>query len=253
VFAALFCIYLVGPILVFIPLSFNDKALFHYPIETYSFRWYEQLFASPEWRRALFNSLVVATIETALATFLGVLGAIGLWRAKFKGKNLIMMLLMMPMVVPNIIAGVSMYLAFARVGLDKTYTGLILAHAALASPLVVITVSATLARLDSAYLRAAASLGSSPVTSFWLVMLPLILPGVLTGAVFAFAISFDDVIASLFISGPAQRTLPVQMYARATDLFDLTIAAAAAVMLLVAILMMLAIEFLKKNDSLAVR
>lgn len=249
-FGVLFCLFLIGPIFVFVPLSFNDLALFHYPIETYSLRWYRELIGSLEWRRALINSVVVATASTLLATALGVSAAVGLWKARFPGKNVLMVIFLTPMIVPSVIAGVSMYLALVQVGLDNSYTGLIFAHTALASPMVVVTVSATLARFDATLLRAAGSLGAGPLTAFRRVTFPLILPGIVTGAIFAFAISFDDVIAALFIAGPSQRTLPVQMYSRATDLFELTIAAAATVMLVIAVLLMTALEFLKRRERL---
>jgi putative spermidine/putrescine transport system permease protein len=251
IFGVLFCIYLVGPIIAFVPLSFSDTALFRYPIERFSLRWFDELFSSAEWSRAFLNSLCVGTVSTLLATLLGVCGAIGISRARFPAKNAIMIFLMTPMIVPTVVSGIGMYFAFARVGLDNTYAALILAHTALATPMVVITVSAVLARFDDNLLRAAANLGAAPVLAFRRIMLPLIVPGVISGAIFAFAISFDDVVAALFLAGPDQRTLPVQMYMRAGDLFDLVIAAAATVTLVIAICLMTALQFLKKNDKLS--
>jgi putative spermidine/putrescine transport system permease protein len=253
VFGLLFCLYLVGPIFVFVPLSFNDVALFHYPIEHFSLKWFRELLVSHDWSRALLNSLFVATTSTLLATLLGVCAAFGLWRGRFPGKDLIMIIIMTPMIVPTVISAVGMYFAFARAGLDNTYLALILAHTALATPMVVITVSAVLARFDGNLLRAAANLGAHPLLAFRRVMLPLILPGVVAGAIFAFAISFDDVVAALFIAGPTQRTLPVQMYMQASDLYDLVIAAAATFMLVVAISLMAALEFLKRHNKFSNR
>lgn len=249
-FGLLVCIYMVGPILTFIPLSLNERSLFYYPIEDYSFVWYEKLFASPTWMLSFYNSAVVAIGATALATVLGVAASIGLWRSNFAGKRLIMVFLMLPTVVPGVVAGVSMYLAFSNYGLNGTYTGLILAHAALAAPMVVITVSASLARFDPTLLRAAASLGASPALAFRRVTLPLILPGVVTGAVFAFSLSLDDVVVSLFVAGPQQRTLPVVMYFAASDMTELTIVAAATLMLVLAGLLMAVFELMKKKDQL---
>ena len=249
-FGVLFCVFLVGPILAFVPMAFNDVALLHYPIQHVSLRWFRGLIASPEWSRALLNSLLVAVGTPLLATALGVSAALGLWRGRFAGRNLIMAIVMTPMIVPSVIGAASMYFAFVRVGLDYSYVGLILAHAALAVPLVVVTVSAVLERFDGNFLRAAASLGAPPLLAFRRVTLPLILPGVLSGAVFAFAISFDDVVVALFIAGPDQRTLPVQMYMRSSDLFDLVIAAAAAIMLVVAFLLMIFLLFLKRRERI---
>src|SRR5690606_30826541 len=146
---------------------------------------------------------------------------------------------------------VSMYFSFAQVGLHYTYLGLILAHTAMAAPIVVVTVSAVLARFDGNLLRAAASMGAHPLLAFRRVTLPLIMPGVVSGAVFAFAISLDDVVVALFLAGPDQRTLPVQMYMRSTDLFDLATAAAASLMFVVAIAMMVFLELLRRRDQLS--
>jgi putative spermidine/putrescine transport system permease protein len=252
-FAAVFCIFLIAPIFVFVPLSFSDLAILHYPVEHFSLRWYEQLVGSAEWRRALLNSLFIAGCSTGLATVLGVMASIGLSRSNLPGARVLLVIFMTPMIVPSVIVGVSMYLAFARVGLTNSYLGMILAHSALATPMVVVTVSAALARFDANLLRAAQGLGARPMTSFWYIILPLILPGVLAGAIFAFAVSFDDVVVALMVAGPEQRTLPVQMYARASDLFDLTIVAAATFMLCVAMLLMTALQFLKSSDSLGYR
>jgi putative spermidine/putrescine transport system permease protein len=251
IFGVMFCIFLLGPILAFIPMSFNDVALLHYPIEKFSLRWYSDLVASSEWRLALLNSVLVATSATVLATILGVCAAFGLWRGRFRGHSIIMVVIMTPMIVPSVIGAISMYFSFAEIGMDYTYSALILAHTAMAAPIVVVTVSAVLARFDGNLLRAAASLGADPLLAFRKVTLPLIMPGVVSGAVFAFAISLDDVVVALFLAGPDQRTLPVQMYMRSTDLFDLATAAAAAMMFIVAVAMMIFLELLRRRDRLA--
>lgn len=251
IFGILFCIFLIGPILAFVPMSFNDVALLHYPIETLSLRWYRDLFQSSEWRLAFFNSLFVASLATLLATILGVCAAFGLWRGRFPGKNVIMVVIMTPMIVPSVIGAISMYFSFAQIGMDYTFSALILAHTAMAAPIVVLTVSAVLARFDANLLRAAASLGAHPILAFRRVMLPLIMPGVVSGAIFAFAISLDDVVVALFLAGPSQRTLPVQMYMRSSDLFDLVTAAAAAIMFVAALAMMAFLGILRKRDRLA--
>jgi len=249
-FGILFCAFLLGPIMAFIPMSFNDAALLHYPIKHFSLRWYRDLIQASEWHNALVNSLVVASSATVLATALGVCAAYGLWRGRFSGKNLIMVVIMTPMIVPSVIGAVAMYFSFTQVGLDYTYAGLILAHTAMGAPMVVVTVLSVLARFDANLLRAAASLGADPLVTFRRVTLPLILPGVMSGAIFAFAISLDDVVAALFLAGPSQRTLPVQMYMRSTDLFDLVTAAAASVMFFGAIAMMVMLQLLRRRDSL---
>ena len=251
IFVVLFCVFLIGPIIAFLPMSVNEVALLHYPIENVSLRWFKSLFASREWSRAFMNSLLIAVGSSLAATVLGVCAALGLWRARFAGKMIIMVVLMTPMVVPSVIGAVSMYLAFVQFGLDYTYTGLVIAHTSLAAPIVVITVLSALARFDANLIRAAEGLGANPFVAFRCVTFPLILPGILSGAIFAFAISLDDVVVALFLAGPNQRTLPVQMYMRAGDLFDLVIAAAATVMFLAAILMMIGLAIIRKKDPLS--
>jgi ABC-type molybdate transport system permease subunit len=150
-----------------------------------------------------------------------------MWRVRFPGQRLILALVISPMVVPVIIIAVGVYFAFAPLGLTDGYGGLILAHTTLAVPFVVVTVLATLSGFDRTLLRAAASLGARPLTTFRRVTLPLILPGVASGAVFAFAASFDEVVVALLIAGPGQRTLPRQMFAGINDNISLTITAAA--------------------------
>ena len=250
-FVVLFCLFLIGPIIAFLPMSVNKVALLHYPIEHVSLRWFEDLIASREWSRAFMNSLLIAFGSSLAATVLGVCAALGLWRARFPGKSMIMVVLMTPMVVPSVIGAVSMYLAFVQFGLGYTYTGLILAHTSLAAPIVVVTVLSALARFEGNLLRAASNLGANPFFAFRRVTFPLILPGILSGAIFAFAISLDDVVVVLFLAGPDQRTIPVQMYMRTGDLFDLVIAAAATVMFVAAVLMMIVLAIVRKKDVLS--
>jgi putative spermidine/putrescine transport system permease protein len=250
IFGVAACLYLILPIIIYLPLSFSERALLKYPIDQFSLRWYRALVENPEWANALLNSVYIAAVATVLASLLGVVAAIGLWWGSFPGRKALVAVIMMPMVVPSVVAAVSIYFAFGQVGLNSTYTGLILAHTALAAPLVVITVMATLTRFDANLLRAAASLGAGPITTFRRVTLPLILPGVLTGAIFAFSVSFDDVVTSLFVAGPSQRTLPVKIYLATSDIADLTITAAATFMLVVAVAMMVVINLLRRGDRL---
>ena len=249
IFTALCCAFFILPLLVYIPISFSAGAFFHYPIPGFSLRWYVDLFTSPGWITSLVNTLIVAAGTAVLATGLGVVASIGLWMANFPGKRAVTALLISPMVVPVIIAAVGIYYAFARIGLNNSLVGLIIAHTAIASPFVVVTVSATLSRFDATLLRAAASLGASPTLAFRRVMLPLILPGVVSGAIFAIAASFDDVVIALFLTGPQERTLPVQMFIATKDNFRLTIAAAATVMFLVALMLMTVVELLRRRSE----
>ena len=238
--------FLVAPILVIIPLSFSSGSFFYYPLPGFSLRWYEDFFTSPFWLSALRNSLYLGSIAASLATVLGTLAAIGLWRASFPLRGLVLAVLISPMVVPVVIAAVGAYFAFAPLHLTDGFTGLILVHTALGAPFVVITVLATLSGFDRNLLRAALVCGANPVVAFFRVMLPTILPGIASGAVFAFATSFDEVIVVLLMGGPEQRTLPRQMFAGINDNISLTITAAATMLIaLSALLMMTSVALLK--------
>jgi len=242
-------LFLVLPVLVIIPLSFNSGSFLLYPLQGFSMRWYEDLFASAEWMRALKNSLIVAPAATVLAMVLGTLAAIGLTRGDFRGKALVMSLMISPMVVPVVIIGVASYLFFAPLGLGNSYTGLILVHAVLGVPFVIITVSATLQGFNHNLVRAAANLGASPLTAFRRVTLPLIAPGVISGALFAFATSFDEVVATLFLAGPEQATLPRQMFSGIRENLSPTIAAAATLLICFSVLLLLTLEWLRGRSE----
>jgi putative spermidine/putrescine transport system permease protein len=179
---ALVLLFLILPVLVIIPLSFNSGSFLVYPLQGFSLRWYEDFFMSADWMRSLKNSLIIAPAATVLAMVFGTLAAIGLTRGEFRGKALVMSLLISPMVVPVVIVGVASYLFFAPLGLGNSYLSLIVVHAVLGVPFVIITVSATLQGFNHNLVRAAASLGASPLTAFRRVTLPLIAPGVISGA-----------------------------------------------------------------------
>lgn len=246
---ALVLIFLVAPIAIIVPLSFSSGSFLYYPLPGFSLRWYQDFFASSFWLPSVWNSLFVGTCATVLATSLGTLAALGMWRARFPGSALLLALLISPMVVPVIIVAVGVYFAFAPLGLTDGYGGLILAHTTLAVPFVVVTVLATLSGFDRTLLRAAASLGARPLTTFRRVTLPLILPGVASGAVFAFAASFDEVVVALLIAGPGQRTLPRQMFAGINDNISLTITAAATMLITISLLLMIAVDALRRRSE----
>jgi putative spermidine/putrescine transport system permease protein len=242
-------VFLVAPILIIVPLSFSSGSFFYYPIPGFSLRWYEDFFTSSFWLPSLKNSLIVGVSATLLATALGTLAALGIWRARFPAQALVLAILISPMVVPVVIVAVGAYFAFAPLGLTDGYAGLILAHTTLGVPFVVITVLATLSGFDRTFIRAAESLGASPLLTFRRVTLPLILPGVASGAVFAFAASFDEVVVALLMAGPGQRTLPRQMFAGINDNISLTIAAAATMLIAISIALMIAVAWLQRRSA----
>ncbi len=249
VLAGAVLVFLVAPILTIVPLSFSSGSFFYYPLPGFSLRWYEDFFTSAFWLSSLKNSVIIGVSATVLATALGTLAALGIWRARFPAQALVLAILISPMVVPVIIVAVGVYFAFAPIGLTDGYIGLILAHATLGVPFVVITVLATLSGFDRTLVRAAESLGASQITTFRRVTLPLILPGVASGAVFAFAASFDEVIVVLLMAAPGQRTLPRQMFAGINDNISLTIAAAATMLIAISLLLMIAVSWLQRRSA----
>ena len=249
VFAALVCLFLVAPIAAIVPLSFSAGSFLDYPLPGLSLRWYAEFFSSQFWLPSLWNSVFVGSVSTLLAMGLGTLAAIGLWRTKFFGHRVALAIIAAPMIVPEIIMAVGMYFAFAPLELTNSFSGIILAHTALASPFVVITVLATLSGFDRTLIRAASNLGANPVVAFYRVMLPLILPGVVSGGVFAFAVSFDEVIAVLILGGPGQRTLPRQMFDGINQNISLTITAAAALLIVMSVALMGCVEMLRRRSE----
>ncbi|AFQ51119.1 ABC transporter permease [Burkholderia cepacia] len=238
-------LYLILPVLAIVPLSFSSSTFLVYPIPGWSLRWYQNLVASDEWRMAAKNSFLVAPSATVLATILGTLAAIGMNKAAFKGKSLLMAILISPMIVPVVVVGVGMYLFFAPLGLANTYVGLIMAHASLGVPFVVTTVGATLQGFNQNLVRASLSLGANPVETFFRVTLPAIAPGVISGALFAFATSFDEVVVTLFLAGADQATLPRQMFTGIRENISPTIAALATILIVFSTGLLLALEWLR--------
>ena len=253
--AAVFA-FLVAPILVIVPLSFNAEPYFTFTEgmlrldpEAWSLRWYRQIVEEEVWRRALANSLIIGVAATALATTLGTLAALGLSSAAMPARRLAMGLLISPMVTPVIIAAAGMFFFYSGLGLSQTHLGLILAHAALGTPFVVITVTATLSAFDNNLTRASASLGAGPLRTFRSVQLPLIAPGVISGALFAFATSFDEVVAVLFMAGVEQRTIPRQMWAGIREQISPAILAVATFLIVFAVLLLFAVEWLRRRSA----
>jgi putative spermidine/putrescine transport system permease protein len=243
--------FLVLPILVIIPLSFSSSQFLVYPIPGFSLRWYDNLIHSDAWIRAAKNSFIVAPLATLIATVLGTLAAVGLNKADFPGKGLLMAILISPMVVPVVVIGVGVYLFFAPLGLSDSYTGLILSHVALGAPFVVITVLATLQGFNHNLVRASLSLGAGQLRTFFRITLPVIAPGLIAGALFAFATSFDEVVITMFLAGPSQATLPRQMFAGIRENVDPTIAALATLLMVFSTCLLLGLEWIRGRNKAA--
>ena len=252
-FAYLVLAFLIAPLLVIVPLSFNAEPYFTFTSkmltlnpEGYSFRWYLDIVENPQWLEAIGNSLVIALASTFLATVLGTLAAVGLARSNMPFRDFFMALLISPLVVPIVIAAAGMYFFYSSVGLAQTHLGIILAHTTLGVPFVVITMTATLSGFDRNLIKAASSLGADPITAFFRVTLPLIAPGMISGALFAFAASFDEVVTVLFLGGPEQRTIPRQMWSGIREQISPTILAVATLLIVFSSLLLLAVEMLRR-------
>ena len=246
--------FLLAPLLVMVPLSFNAEPYFTFTEgmlrldpEAYSLRWYRQIAGDDVWARALGNSLLIGVAATVLATVLGTLAALGLSSRAMPARRLVTGLLISPMVTPLIISAAGMFFFYSTLGLSQTHLGLILAHAALGTPFVVITVTATLSAFDTNLTRAAASLGAGPLRTFRRVQLPLIAPGVVSGALFAFATSFDEVVVVLFMAGENQRTIPRQMWAGVREQISPAILAVATFLIVFAVLLLCTVEWLRRR------
>ncbi|WP_420339139.1 ABC transporter permease [Roseibium sp.] len=256
VICGLIFFFLIFPIMVIVPLSFNAQDFFTFTPEMlaldpagYSFKHYHDFFTNPDWQQALRNSVMIAPAATILATFLGTLAAIGLSQSHVPYKSAIMAVLISPMIVPLIISAAGMYFFYSRIGLQGTYWGVVLAHAALGTPFVIITVTATLVGFDKSLVRAAASMGADPVTTFFKVQMPLIIPGVVSGALFAFITSFDEVVVVLFLGSASQQTLPWQMFTGLREQISPTILAVASLMVAISIALLTVLELLRRRSE----
>jgi putative spermidine/putrescine transport system permease protein len=249
IFTGLVLLFLIAPILAIIPLSFNSEPYFSYPLPGLSLKWYRDFFGNERWTGALFLSVKLAVTVTLVATILGTLAALGLARTRLPGRTIILSVLLLPMIVPVIIVAVAVFMAFGYFGLIGTFTGLALAHIALATPFVVITVTSTLTNFDWSLQRAAQGLGAPPFFTFRTVILPLILPGVISGALFAFVTSFDEVVVALFLSSAEQRTLPKQMFSGIREMISPTITAAATIQVVFSVCLLIGAELLRRRSE----
>ncbi|WP_422006172.1 ABC transporter permease [Pyruvatibacter mobilis] len=248
--------FLIAPLLVIVPLSFNAEPYFTFTpgmlaleAEAFSLRWYADIVANDQWLHSIRNSFTIGIAATLLATTLGTLAALGLTSPAMPYRRAIMALLISPMIVPIIITATGMYFFYSWAGLAQTHLGIILAHTALGIPFVVITVTATLSGYDQTLTRAALSLGAPPHVAFFKVTMPIILPGIVSGGLFAFVTSFDEVVVVLFMAGFEERTIPRQMWAGIREQISPTILAVATALVLVSIALLTAVEMLRRRGE----
>ena len=255
---ALVFFFLVAPLFVILPLSFNAEQYIHFSKgmialdpDAFSLRWYEDMIYGTKnpWGLAAKNSIIIAFFATIGSTILGTVAALGLSSRHMPYKAAFMAVLISPMIVPLIISGTAIFFFMAKAGLAATFTGIILAHIILGTPFVVITVTATLTGFDHSVTRAAASLGSNPVNTFMKVTLPLILPGVISGALFAFVTSFDEVVVVMFLAGLENTTIPIQMWVGLREQLSPTILAVATCLIIMSTLILVSAELLRRRSE----
>jgi len=269
VFCGIVFFFLIAPLVAIIPISFSrspfmlfTEGMLAWPPdpEAWSFRWYRYMVGictdknlttpcSNRWMIGTVNSFFVGTISTLVATALGTLAALGLSRPHMPYKGLIMSILISPMIVPLIITAAGMFFFYAKINLVYTFTGIILAHVALSTPFVVITVTATLVGFDTNMTKASQSLGARPVRTFFKVIMPLILPGVISGALFAFITSFDEVVIVMFMASLDQLTIPKQMWAGIRQEISPVILCMATCLVALSIFLLTTVELLRRRSE----
>jgi len=248
-YVLLLCAFLIAPIALVVVLSFGSGEFFVVPLPGVSLRWYEEVASSAKWREALANTLMIATVSTVAATVVGTLAAIALSRTQGASRSVVYAVVVSPMVVPVIVVAVSMYLQFAEYGLASSIWGVILGHAAICVPYVVITVAASLAAFNVNLTRAASSLGAPPLHVFRTITAPILSPAIVTGAIFAFATSFDEVVVTLFLSPPGRRTLPQQFVEGVREAITPAVTAAATLAILISLVLLLVFSVIKARNS----
>lgn len=267
VICGLIFFFLIAPILIIIPLSFNATDFFTFTPEMlrlqpegYSLKHYQDFFTNGDWQNAMRNSLKIAPVATLIAVVLGTIAAIGLSQSHVPFRRAIMATLISPMIVPLIISATGMYFFYARLGnymVDSLgmnaslveYIKIVLAHAALGIPFVIITVTATLVGFDRSLTRAAASMGADPVRTFFKVQMPLIIPGVISGALFAFITSFDEVVVVMFVGSAKNKTLPWQMFTGLREQISPTILAVATILVVLSVMLLVTLELLRRRSE----
>ncbi|MGK0273062.1 MAG: putative spermidine/putrescine transport system permease protein [Cocleimonas sp.] len=249
VFAAIVMILLVVPTIIVIPMSFSDSQYLEFPPSTWSLRWYHEYLDSPKWMRATVKSLQIGTLTMLVATPIGVAAAYALFVSGHKAARLIFMFLITPMIVPVILIAIGAFYVFGQIGINNTVFGIVLAHTALAIPLVMIVTTSALRNYDLNQERVARSLGASRIKAFFLITLPQIKFSVMTSALLAFLTSFDEVIISIFISGGVNATLTKHMFSALRDYIDPTIAAISTILVIVSTVLLLTTQYISSREK----
>jgi len=248
VLGGLVLVYLIAPSLIIVPMSFSGQSLLQFPPESWSVRWYQAYFGSVEWRDATIVSVKVAIMTTIVATPIGTAAAYAINSGVLRFTGFIQTLLTVTLIIPVILVGIGTFFLYARLGLNNTLTGLVIAHTVQALPLVVLTVLSGFRTYDMNQERVARSLGANRLAAFWQVTVPQIRFSVVSGALFAFITSFDEVVVSLFISGGDTTTLTRRMFNALRDQVDPTIAAISTCLIVLSIILLSAAQLLGRRE-----
>jgi putative spermidine/putrescine transport system permease protein len=239
--------YFLAPTLVIIPMSFTQAHILSFPPEGFSLQWYERMFTDRQWAAGIQHSVQVGVLTTILATILGTLAALGLARGRFPGRTLVNALALSPLIVPVVVIAIGMFGLFVQWRISGSVVGLTVAHTALALPFVIVNVGTSLRTIDRNLELAAANLGADPRRTFQTITLPMILPGVLAGAIFAFITSWDEVVVATFMTTARFRTLPVEMWEQVRQVVDPTVAAVATTLLIVTTTLLVLLLFVRRR------
>jgi putative spermidine/putrescine transport system permease protein len=240
--------FLALPLILVLPLAFNESSFLSYPMDGVTLRWFKIVFTQSPWVAAFLNSLNVAIGAMVVSVLIGGLAATGTVLTGRWGELLLSGLFVSPLVVPSVVIGVAFAYAFGKAGLSGGYVSLVLAHAILGAPLVFLSVMTSLKGLDAELERAATSMGASRFYRFRTVTLPLAAPGFLTGALFAFITSFDEVVVALFLASPQSMTLPIALFAGLRDRLEPTLVVVALLLSALSLLFLVALNKLQRRS-----
>lgn len=248
-FVGLVLIFLIVPTLIVIPLSFSPTSIMQFPPESWSLRWYEKYLSQPGWVSATWNSVLIAVITPFLAVPVGSLAAYALVRGTFVGRKTVNFFMLLPIIVPTLVTAIAMFKVFSQFQLSGTILGFVIAHAILAIPFVVTIMTATLKGVDPQLENASMTLGASRVTTVRMVTLPIAAPGLMASALFAFLISFDELIVAIFLSSPVLNTLPKKLWDGIRLELDPTLAAVSTILVVVSLLVLACAGLLMRRTN----
>lgn len=246
IITGLTCAFLLLPILFIAALSFGSSQWLVFPPPSWTFKWYQQLFADPRWLETALTSLKVGVLTMIASVLLGLLASFALVRGRFPCRELLRGLFLTPMVLPVIVFAVGLYALFLRIGLSGTLVGFVIAHTILAFPFAVISISNSLQAFDTAIENAAILCGASPLEAKIKITLPSIRLGLLSAALFSFLISWDEVVVAIFMASPTLQTLPVRIWGALRQDLSPVIAAVSTVLVLLTLLLMICASLIKK-------